>query len=115
MVLDPGICHLLVSLCLADMLAMHGWWQLLSRPDPEMRCTGAKLLSLMLRGKLGNKSDPGVEMFLANDGLSALQSCLEQEASCREVEMGGLWLRERGGARVYVQELMEEIQKLSDA
>ena len=75
-----------------------------------MRCTGAKVLSLMLRGKLNIKTDPGVSTFLASGGQAALQGCMEQENRCREVEMGGLWLQERGGARVYLQELLDEMQ-----
>jgi len=84
--------------------------QLLAKEDAEMRCTGAKVLSLMLRGKLSIKSDPGVSTFLASGGQAALVRCLEQEKCCREVEMGGLWLQERGGARVYLQDLLDEME-----
>lgn len=67
------------------------------------------MLSLLLRGKMRDAFNPGVAQFVAHDGENALHRCIEQEAHGREVEMGGLWLQERGGARTYVEELLREI------
>jgi hypothetical protein len=77
--------------------------------DREVRCAGAKVLSLLLRGKLHQESHVGVKEFCALHGLGALQRSLFLETADRQVEMGGLWLQERGGARVYVEELLSEL------
>jgi hypothetical protein len=82
---------------------------MLESSDCEVRCAGAKVLSLLLRGKMHQESHVGVKEFFARDGLGALQRSLLLETSDRQVEMGGLWLQERGGARVYVQELLSEL------
>ena len=83
--------------------------QMLQSRDCEVRCFGAKVLSLLLGGKLHQESAEGVKEFFALDGIAALQSTLRLEVSDRQVEMGGLWLQERGGARSYVQELLAEL------
>ncbi len=83
--------------------------QMIESSDREVRCAGAKVLSLLLRGKLHQESHVGVKEFFALHGLGALQRSLFLETADRQVEMGGLWLQERGGARVYVEELLSEL------
>lgn len=82
---------------------------MLESVDCEVRCAGAKVLSLLLRGKMHQESHVGVKEFFALDGLGALQRSMLLETSDLQVETGGLLLQERGGARIYIQELLSEL------
>ena len=105
----PTSCLLFTPHCHLPTDTLPHCEQMLESSDCEVRCAGAKVLSLLLRGKMHQESHVGVKEFFALDGLGALQRSLLLETSDRQVEMGGLWLQERGGARVYVQELLSEL------
>ena len=82
---------------------------LVGSTDTELRCCGAKVLSLLLRGKvLDAGADPGVDAFLAQGGEAILQRCLRLEGA-RQVEIGGLWVAEKDGAREYIEEILRDL------
>ena len=82
---------------------------LVGSTDTELRCCGAKVLSLLLRGKvLDAGADPGVDAFLAQGGEAILQRCLRLEGA-RQVEIGGLWVADKDGAREYIEEILRDL------
>ena len=86
-----------------------GRLQLLGSMDGEARCSGAKLLSLLVRANLRDPAHPATTAFFAHNGEALVRQCIARESETRQVDMGGLWLQERGGASIYLLEIQAEL------